>query len=263
MEIRDKIMFITGASSGIGRALAIAASKQGSRVILASRRPDELEKVRQACANHDQHFCLELDLTAPDNLAAKIKSIEDQFGRIDILVNNGGITQRSLVKDTSMEVVRRIMETNYFSGYALTKAVLPGMLERQCGQIVFIASLTGKFGTALRSVYASSKHAILGLADSLRAEVHSEGIKVLAVLPGFVRTNASMNALTGDGSQHATMDKTTDKGISPEECAAGIIKALIAEKEEVLISGKEKIMVYLKRLSPSLFSKVIRKVKVT
>ena len=263
MEFKDKVIMITGASSGIGRALAIAFSQEGARIILASRRPEELEKVKQECANPKFHQVLTLDLTFPDVLVDNVRLMEEQFGRIDILVNNGGITQRSLIKDTSMAVVRKIMETNYFAGVALTKAVLPGMIERKSGNIIFISSLTGKFGTALRSIYASSKHAVLGFADALRAEVWEDGIKVHAIMPGFVRTNASLNALTGDGSKHATMDKTTEKGMSAEECAEGILKAVKAGKEEVIISGKEQIMVYLKRFSPGLFTKVIRKIKVT
>ncbi|MFH1852787.1 MAG: SDR family oxidoreductase [Candidatus Neomarinimicrobiota bacterium] len=263
MEFKDKVIMITGASSGIGKALALAFSREGAQVILASRRPEELEKVRQECTSPKRHYVLQLDLTIPDVLVDKVRLMEEKFGRIDILVNNGGITQRSLIKDTSMTVVRKIMETNYFSAVALSKAVLPGMIERRSGNIIFISSLTGKFGTALRSIYASSKHALLGFADALRAEVWDDGIRVHAIMPGFVRTNASLNALTGDGSKHATMDKTTDKGMSPAECAAAILKAVQAGKEEVLISGKEKVMVYLKRLSPALFSKVIRKIKVT
>ncbi len=262
-KLNKKVIWITGASSGIGRALAIAASHAGAKVILSSRRRDELEAVRLECHNPESHLALPLDLTENTNLEKMAEEVIKNFGQIDILVNNGGITQRSNVNDTDMEVVRKIMETNYFGSVAMTKAALPFMLEKGSGKIVFISSLTGKFGTPLRSIYASSKHAILGFADALRAEVYQTGIRVMAVLPGFVQTNASLNALTGDGTRHAVMDKTTAKGMTADKCAAGIIRALETGKEEVIISGKEKIMVYLKRYFPNLFSKLIRRIKVT
>lgn len=263
MEFKDQVVWITGASSGIGKALAIAFSQAGARVVLSARRANELETVRQECSNPEQHYILPLDLIETDTIAAKVSLVEKKLGPVDILVNNAGITQRSLVKDTRMAVIRKIMETNYFGSIAMTQAVLPRMLERQTGRIVFISSLTGKFGTPLRSIYASSKHAIMGFADALRAEVWDSGVRITVILPGFVRTHASRNALTGDGSPHATLDKTTAKGMSPEKCAQGILKALEAGKEEVIISGKEQVMVYLKRFFPSLFNKIIRKIKVT
>ncbi len=263
MEFKDKVVWITGASSGIGKALAIAFSQADARVVLSSRRELELKAVQEACTNSDTHYLLPLDLTETDEVEQKAAQVIEKVGPVDILINNGGITQRSHVNDTDMAVVRKIMETNYFGSVAMTKAVLPSMLERRSGQIVFTSSLTGKFGTPLRSIYASSKHALMGFADALRAEVWDSGVRVLVVMPGFVRTNASQNALTGDGSPHATLDKTTAKGMSPEKCAQGILKALEAGKEEVIISGKERIMVYLKRFFPGLFNKIIRKIKVT
>ena len=263
MNFTDQIVWITGASSGIGKALAIAFSQAGARVVLSARRELELEAVQKACTNLEKHYILPLDLTETDELKQKAVQVAEKVGPVDILVNNGGITQRSLVNDTDMVVVRKIMETNYFGSIAMTQAVLPRMLERLTGRIVFISSLTGKFGTPLRSIYASSKHAIMGFADALRAEVWASGVRVTVIMPGFVRTNASRNALTGDGSLHSTLDQTTAKGMLPEKCAQGILKALEAGKEEVIISGKEQIMVYLKRFFPGLFNKIIRKIKVT
>ncbi len=263
MGFEKKLVWITGASSGIGRALAIAFSQAGAKLILSSRRVAELEKVRLECANPKLHQVIPLDLLDENQIFNVAENVLKNIGVPDILVNNGGISQRATIIDTDMTVVRKIMETNYFATVAMTKAVLPAMLERRSGNIVLMSSLTGKFGTQLRSVYASSKHAVLGFADALRAEAHSSGIKVTAVLPGFVRTNMSQNALRGDGSAHAVMDRTTDKGMSAEECARGILKAVEQGKPEVLISGKEQIMVYLKRFFPRLFNWLILRVKVT
>ncbi len=263
MAFNNQLVWITGASSGIGKATAIAFSRTGATVILSSRRESELEAVRQECKNPEKHHIVPLDLLDEKGIFEQAQYVLDKIGTPDILVNNGGISQRSLIVDTEMSVVRKIMETNFFGTVALTKAVLPAMLERKSGNIVLISSLTGKFGTRLRSIYAASKHAVMGFADALRAETHTHGIKVNVILPGFIRTNMSQNALKGDGNPHAVMDKTTDKGMAPEECAQGILNAVTVGKAEVLISGKEQIMVYLKRFFPRIFNWLILKIKVT
>jgi short-subunit dehydrogenase len=154
------------------------------------------------------------------------------------------------------------MNVNYFGTLAVTKAVLPGMLTHQLGHIVTITSLTGKFGTPYRSAYAASKHALHGFFDSLRAELGDTRIKITLVCPGFIRTNVSINALTGSGDKLGTMDEATDKGMSPERLAYKILAAIERGDEEVYIGGKEVLGVYLKRLFPGYFSRLIRKARV-
>jgi short-subunit dehydrogenase len=259
MRFKEKIVWITGASSGIGEALAYAFSREGAKLVLSARREDELRRVRAGCAGgHGDHLILPLDLTRFDELPEKAQQALAHFGRVDILVNNGGVSQRSLAKDTKFEVDQALININYLGAVRLTKALLPSMLERRAGHLVVVSSLVGHVGTPLRSAYAASKHALHGFFNSLRAEVWRENIKVTLVCPGYIRTDVSINAFAGDGSKFNQMDKNQEQGMSPEECAARVLDAVAREKEEVLIGGKEKLAVHLKRLWPSRLSKLVR-----
>lgn len=263
MYFEGKVIWITGASSGIGEALAVALSKKGAKLILSARNGQKLEHVRSGCTSPEVHEVLPLDLAKADELAEKAKMAIAYYGRIDMLINNGGVSQRSLALDTSLEVDRSLMDVNYFGPVALTKAVLPGMIERKQGHIVVISSLTGKFGTPLRSGYAASKHALHGFFDALRAEIWKQRVFITLVCPGYIRTSISVNAMTGDGSAQGTMDKGQENGMLPEVCATKILKAMEDGKEEVLIGGMEKLGVYLKRFLPKAFSRMIRDASVT
>ena len=255
--------WITGASSGIGEALSLALNQRGERVIISARRADELARVRQGCAFPDRVRVLPLDLSDTDALAQKVEEAVAAFGSVDVLINNGGISQRSRVSDTALDVDRRLMEVNFFGTVALTKALLPHFVARQAGHVVVISSLVGKFGTPLRSAYAASKHALHGFFDSLRAEHHRDNIRVTMVCPGFIRTQVSVNALTGDGTRQNKMDQAQEKGMSPEKCARKTIRAIDRRREEVYIGGREVAAVYVKRLFPSVFSRLLRRAKVT
>ncbi len=200
-----------------------------------------------------------MDLTDLNSFGAKKSEVLKKFGRIDILVNNGGISQRSLAKDTTVEVDRRIMEVNYFGTVALTKTVLPDFMAQKGGLFVVVSSAVGKFGSPWRSGYSASKHALHGFFDSLRAEEYDAGIRVLMVCPGFIQTNVSINALTGNGEKLNSMDSATSKGLTAEECARQIVAAIKSEKEEIIVSGiKERFAAFMKRFFPTLFSKLIR-----
>ncbi len=208
MRFREKIVWITGASSGIGEALCYAFSNEGARLVLSARRAEELDRVRAKCAGEgDAHLVLPLDLTRFDELPGKAQEALAHFGRIDILVNNGGVSQRSLAKDTAFEVDQALININYLGTVRLTKAVLPSMLERSSGHLVVISSLVGHVGTPLRSAYAASKHALHGFFNSLRAEVWRENVKVTIVCPGYIRTDVSINAFAGDGGKFNKMDR--------------------------------------------------------
>ena len=262
-KLRDKVVWVTGASSGIGEALTHALSKSTGRLVISSRNEEDLKHVRKGIRGETDVMVLPLDLADGASLPGKVDAVLGRFGRIDVLVNNGGISQRSRVVETGMDVYRRLMEVNYFGTVALTKAVLPGMIRQGGGHIAVTSSLTGKFGTPLRSGYAASKHALHGFFETLRAELWREKIKVTIACPGFVCTNVSVNALTGDGSRQGSMDEAQAGGIPPEACARRIMQAIEDDEEEVLIGGKEVLAAHLKRLSPALFSKVIRRAKVT
>jgi dehydrogenase/reductase SDR family member 7B len=262
MNVKQKTIWITGASSGIGRALAVNLSRRGVRLILSARSAERLEDCRQACTDSERHVVLPLDLTNLPSLEEASRQALQKHGPIDILINNGGISQRSVVVETRLEVDRRIMEVNFFGAVALTKLVLPSMVSRKLGHIVVISSVTGKFGTPFRSAYAASKHALHGFFESLRAELWGEGIRVTMICPGFVRTHISVNALKGDGSTLGSMDAAQAAGMDPEICAEKIVRAVEAERNEVYIGGKEKLGVYLQRFVPDLFALIIRKTKV-
>ena len=264
MNFQNKVVWITGASSGIGRALALELSNQDALLIISARNKAFLETVKSSCKNPNNVWVLPLDLALHSSfvqIAAKAMQI---YGRIDILVNNGGISQRSLAKDTLVTIDKKIMEVNYTGTVALTKAVLPYFIENQQGQIVVTTSIVGLIGTPLRSSYAASKHALHGFFDSLRAEVYDANIAVTLICPGFVSTNISMNALTGDGTAQQKMDTATANGILPERFAKLMAKAIHNKKEEAYIAGfKEKLGVYVKRWFPKVFSVMIRKLRVT
>ncbi len=260
---KNKRVWVTGASSGIGEALAIAFAERGAQLILSARNEVEINRVSAACslAGAGSVLVQPLDLEQHDRIPEIVESLLKKVGKVDILVNNGGISQRALAKETTLEVDKKLMAVNYFGTVALTKALLPNMLMHQLGHIVTVTSLTGKFGSPYRSSYAASKHALHGFFDSLRAELADAHIKVTLICPGFVRTNVSKNALTGDGTKLGTMDEATDKGMKPERLAYKILQAIEQGKEEAYFGGKEVLGVYLKRFFPHYFSTLLRKAK--
>ncbi|MDG1954050.1 MAG: SDR family oxidoreductase [Polaribacter sp.] len=264
MNFTNKVVWITGASSGIGKALAIQLSKLDAKLILSSRNEEKLNAVKQECENSERIKILPLDLENYSNFEVKVSEAINWFGRIDVLVNNGGISQRSLASETLLDVDKRIMNINYLGTVALTKALLPHFIENNNGQFVVTTSIVGKIGTPLRSSYAASKHALHGFFDSLRAENHKNNISVTLVCPGFVNTNVSINALTGNGTAQNKMDVATENGIDSKRFGKLMAKAIYAKKEEIYIAGaKEKLAVYAKRFFPKLLSIMIRKLSVT
>ncbi|MBS0664447.1 MAG: SDR family oxidoreductase [Verrucomicrobia bacterium] len=256
-----RVVWITGASSGIGEALAHAFAGEGARVVLSSRRPAELERVRQALPRAAEHWCVPLDLARAPTFPGIVAEVRQLAGRIDILVNNGGVSQRALALDATLEVERALMEVDYFGPVALTKAVLPGMLEQRAGHVVVISSVMGYVGTPGRSTYAAAKHALHGYFDSLRAEVWREGIKVTLVCPGYVLTQVSANAVGPRGEKHGVTDATHERGISPGRVARATLDAVARGREEIAIGGTERWAILLKRLLPGVAARVIRGMK--
>ncbi|MCW5909911.1 MAG: SDR family oxidoreductase [Cyclobacteriaceae bacterium] len=262
-----KVVWVTGASSGIGEALAYELARQGAKLILSARRKEELERVKGNCpiATQGHVKILPLDLSEPATLRLCTEAAIQLFGQVDMLINNGGISQHSLAKETQPEVDRRIMEVDYFGTIALTKYLLPHFLSRKAGHIVTISSVMGKIGTPYRSGYAAAKHALHGFFDSLRAELwkDSKEIYVTIICPGWIKTNITLHAVTGDGSALNKMDGSTQTGMPPATFAVKALKAVARRKEEVYIGGfKETFAVYLKRFLPGTFSRIIRKAKV-
>lgn len=261
-SIENKVVWITGASSGIGEGIVQVLAPQNVKLILSSRRLEALEKVKEKCPNKNNIKILTVDLAQPETLESKAKEALSLFGRVDIVIHSGGISQRSFAVDTDIEVVRKLMEVNFFSTTIITKTLLPSMLENGFGHIVPISSLVGKFGSPYRSSYAASKHALHGYYDSLRAEMWKKGVLVTIITPGFVKTNVSLNALTEKGAASNAMDHGQANGLSAEECGKQIVKAIIKEKEEVRIGGKETMAILIKRYFPGILSRIVRKANV-
>lgn len=259
-ELNNKVIWITGASSGIGEALVYECARRGARVVLSARRSSELERVaRQADLPESRFLILPFDLSDTSQADDHVRCILEKFNTIDVLVNNGGQSQRAEAINTSQETERKLFEINYFSAVNLSKAVLPLMLRNKTGNIVVISSIAGKFGFYLRSTYSAAKHALYGYFESLRLEVENKGVSVLLVAPGKVKTNVSLNAESGAGGHHNRMDESHEHAMSAEECARQIIEALLSNREEVLIGGKELLAVKIKRFFPKLFGRIIRK----
>jgi len=264
MNFKNKVIWITGASSGIGKALAIELSNQNAKLILSSRNKTDLALVKNQCKNAINVKIIPLDLENYTDFTTDVNKAIFCFGHIDILVNNGGISQRSLAENTLISVDEKILKINYLGTVALTKALLPYFIENKSGHFVVTSSIVGKIGTPLRSSYAASKHALHGFFDSLRAEIYKYNIAVTLICPGFVNTNVSINALTGNGNPQQKMDTATQNGIDATKFAKLMAKAIYNQKEEVYIAGfKEKLGVFLKRFFPKLLSKMIRKLAVT
>jgi short-subunit dehydrogenase len=259
-QFKDEVIWITGASSGIGEALALEFAKREARLILSARREDELKRVGKLTNLPELDLMiLPFDLNNTENASSLVAQIINKFGRIDILINNGGYSQRGEAMDTSVQIDRQLMEVNYFSYVNITKAVLPYMKRQKSGHVVVISSIAGKFGFYLRSSYSAAKHALHGFFDSLRLETEPLGIKTLIVCPGKIKTNISYKAVTANGTAHNKMDESHSDAMSPEECATQIISGIVKSKEEIYVGGKEILMVKIKRFFPALFGRLVRK----
>ena len=260
LNFYNKVIWITGASSGIGSALARHLAAQGARLILSSRRTDMLEQLRIELTNSSHHHVVKLDLEQPEALYDRVQNVIGDWGPIDILINNAGIAQHSRVLETQLAVDRRIMEINFFGTVAMTKAILPSMVAQGAGQIMTISSVAGKIGSQTRSSYSASKHALNGYMDSLRAEVWHSGVHIQLACPGWVNTDIGKGALDGAGIPLANRVGTIDFGISAENCAQGIAKALLMHRDETVIGrGWVRIAPTLKRIFPNLVHRIMRR----
>lgn len=255
MPFEGKVVWVTGASSGIGEALVRSLLARGASVVASARRVGELERV--AGAGGARALLVSFDVTDPAALPGAVAKAWDWHGRVDVLINNAGVSQRSLALDTSLEVYRHLMEVNYFAPVALTRLVLPRMVERRSGHIAVVSSVAGKVGSPLRTGYSAAKHAVLGYFDSLRAEVEAAyGIRVSVILPGSVRTAIAVNALTGDGSARGRSDANIDNGMDPAAAADTILDGLDAGTPEIVVAdGRELAALHLRAQDPQrLFS---------
>ncbi len=258
MNLSDKVIWITGASSGIGEAIALQLVKEGCKLVLSARRKEELERVANNC-NTENIFVLPIDLEQHQNADNWTKQVMDKFGRIDILINNGGISQEGIALETKTEVEQKLMNINYFGNVALAKAVAPIMQKQQSGKIAVITSIVGKFGLPGLSTYAASKHALYGFYDSFRLELRKHNVSVLLVAPGFINTNVTLNAVKGDGSTFNKNSPAQENGMKTGIFAKKFIATLKSNRNHKYIGSKELLAIPFKTFFPNLFYNLMYK----
>lgn len=256
----NKVVWITGASSGIGMALAYELAKKGARLALSARNQERLEQIRENCLSLGADTeVFPFDLSRVEEIPQVTEHIMKHYNQVDLLINNGGISQRSLTYETALEVDRRIMEINYFGNIALTKAVLPYMIKQGYGYLAVTTSIVGKFGFPLRSSYSASKHALHGFYESLRTEMTSKNIKITMIVPGRVHTNISLHALNKEGKAQGVMDSGQAHGLPADQCARKILRGIEKNKGEIFVGGKELLMLYIKKYWPFLFYQIVKR----
>ncbi|MEB8345618.1 SDR family oxidoreductase [Flavobacteriaceae bacterium KMM 6898] len=261
-RIGDKTFWITGASSGIGEALAYELSKLGCTLVISARKEEHLVIVKNKCAYPERVHVVPLDLVDYKEMDTVVHKAISILGHVDVLINNAGISQRALIMETDVEVFKKLMDINYLGTIALTKAILPHFINKRKGHFVTVTSLMGKFGSPYRSGYCGAKHALHGFFDVLRMEHEKDGIDVTIICPGFVNTKVAINALTGNGKRQLSNDTATEKGMDPAIFAKKMIKAINQRKFEAYIGKTEVMGVYLKRFMPKLLHSVVLKSKV-
>ncbi len=256
---KDKWIWITGASSGIGEALAIDLSSRGALLIISARNTKALQQVAKKCIG--KVLIVPLDLSIPEQITIAFQQVKQENIQVDILINNGGMSQRGLVKNTDIAVHRSLLEVNYFGSVQLTALVLPQMLERKKGHIVGISSIVGQFGFPLRSSYSASKHAMKGFLETLYLEENTNGIDVSIVYPGRINTEISKHALDENGNPNANMDESLAKGMDVKICAKKIIKGIEKKKIEIFVGKRELLLLFIKRYTPAIFFKIAKNIK--
>jgi dehydrogenase/reductase SDR family member 7B len=258
-----KKAWITGASSGIGEALVYEFVGRGAIVIISSNDSQGLERVKKSCTSPSNVVSVPFDLSETSGIETLVEQQVKTLGQIDFLINIGGISQRSRIDETPLWLDKKIFEINYFGTIALTKAVLPYMIQQRSGYIAATSSISGRFGFPLRSAYSASKQALHGFFETLYLENKENNIRVSVIIPGRVRTNISFHALDPDGKEHGKMDQGLDKGISPEKAAKMIIRGIVRNKREILVGSGELIILYIRRIWPWLFFRIGDKIKST
>ncbi len=255
---KDKTIWLTGASSGIGEATAKALSSEGCKLIISARRESELQRVKNECAHPEMVTILALDLEKHQQAAQWVAQAWDIFGGIDVLFNNGGIGQLSAALDTQEQVERKIFEINYFGNIALSKALLPKMLKANKGQIVATASIAANFGQANLAAYSASKAALKLYYESLWQELKQTPLKIQVVSPGFIQTQVTLNSLTADGAALGKNSPAQEKGMPTSVFAKKLMKVMAGSKFHSYIGRKELLAVPLHALFPRLFYKLLK-----
>ncbi len=254
-----KTIWVTGASSGIGEHITYALSRLGARLIISSRRRDVLETVKQKCANPELVEIVTFDQGVESEVKKAVEEALSNNKKIDILFNNGGISQRGETMLTTSELTRKIFDINFFGNILLSRLVATSMIANGGGHLVITSSLLGKWGFHLRSSYAATKHALHGYYDSMRMETEQKGLAITIVMPGLIATEISRHAFNEKGEPTGEMDNNQAGGISPELCAQKILEGVASGKKEFGVGGKEILGLKVRRFFPNLFEKILRK----
>ncbi len=250
MEFRNKTVWVTGASSGIGEALAKGLAERGARLILSGRRVEALQRVAKSL--DAETLVLPFEATDYEALPAVVAKAQAWKGGVDLLINNAGVSQRSLALDTTFDVYRTLMEVDFFAPLRLTQLVLPGMVEKKSGAIAVVSSVAGKVGAPIRTGYCAAKHAVVGYFEALRAEVEiAYGISVHVILPGSVKTGVSVNSLTGDGTRRGKNDVNIENGMEPNRAAEIILDGIASGARDIPVAeGMELMALTLRAQNP-------------
>lgn len=247
----NQVFWITGASSGIGAAFARQLSKQGAYVILSGRNIEALEAVAKQCGSN-RALVLPFETTDYDALPAAVDAAWNWRGGVDCLINNAGISQRSLAIETKFPVYQKVVDVDLLAPIALTQLALPRMVARESGRLVFISSVAGKVGSPMRTAYSAAKHGLIGYADALRVETAALGLQVHVIAPGSIKTDVSRNAVVADGSKRGMSDPAIENGMDADKAAKRMLKAMARGDREILIAkGIERTISMLRRKSPN------------
>jgi NAD(P)-dependent dehydrogenase (short-subunit alcohol dehydrogenase family) len=259
-SLKSKVVWITGASSGIGRALAAEAAAQGARIVLSGRRREVLDEVSRECRERgaEAGAVLCFDLENPEARAEACAVAPSLLGPIDVLILNAGMSQRATFLETSPETFDRIMNLDFTAQVDLVRRCLPAMVERRSGTLVAISSFIGLAGMPMRPAYSSAKHALAGLFQNLRSELTGTGVRVVTAYPGYVRTGVGRNALAGDGSPMATDDPHIEGGFDPASVARRILRSTLGGSPELKVAFdyRQRLGLLLCRYAPSAWAKL-------
>ncbi|XP_055334253.1 dehydrogenase/reductase SDR family member 7B-like [Paramacrobiotus metropolitanus] len=269
-DLSGKVVCVTGATGGLGKALSSVLIARGAKVIVTGRNAKALAELIDELKHVPEHQLhnptvynpvgVELDLGNLDSIPAKAREILSRYGRVDVLIHNAGLSSRGAVMETGIELDKQLMTVNYLAPVALTKELLPPMVETGDAYVVAIGSVQGKMTLPFRSPYAASKHALHAFCECLRAEVQHQGVSVLVVSPGYIRTGLSLNALTGDGARYGKMDETIATGMEPLAVAEETIRSIEHRRMDVLICGfLPTLGIYMRTLWPSLYFLTMRR----
>jgi NAD(P)-dependent dehydrogenase (short-subunit alcohol dehydrogenase family) len=258
--LSNMVIWITGASSGIGRALALEAAAGGARLVLSGRHRESLAAVAKDCEARGARVAstLVFDLEESAARAEACARAPSLFGRIDVLVLNAGISQRSTFLGTSPEAFDRIMALDFSAQVDMVRRCLPAMVEHRSGCLVAVSSIAGLAGAPLRPAYSAAKHALAGLFQNLRADLQGSGVRVVTAFPGYVRTAVARNALDGDGKPLGVEDPNTEAGCDPARVARAILRSVLggAVEPKLGFDAKTRLGLFLSRYMPSAWARL-------